>query len=83
LALITFDERDIYRGIFKAPMLDKQISSSLNMASFGFFSKEKLDDLLIKKILGEEDKILLEKYNIQSKINDYFNHKNFLQNPWV
>ena len=83
LALITFDERDIYRGIFKAPILDKQISSSRNMASFGFFSKEKLDDLLIKKILGEEDKILLEKYNIQSKINDYFNHKNFLQNPWL
>jgi len=73
LALITFDERDIYRGIFKAPILDKQISSSLNMASFGFFSKEKLDDLLIKKILGEED-------NIQSRINDYFNNKNFLQN---
>jgi len=77
LALITFDENDIYRKIFKAPILDKQLSSSLNMASFGFFSKEKLDEVVVKKILGEENKILLEEDDIQSRINDYFNDKNF------
>ena len=77
LALITFNENDVYLGIFKAPMLDKQLSYSLNMASFGFFSREKLEDSLIKKILGEENKILLEEDDIQSRINDYFNDKNF------
>ena len=77
LALITFDAINIYKGIFKAPILDKQLSYSLNMISFGFFSKEKLEDSLIKKILGEENKILLEEDGIESRINDYFNQKNY------
>lgn len=83
LALITFEEVDIYRGIFKAPILDKQLSSHLNMASFGFFSKERLDNSLIKNILGEENKILLEEDDIQSRINNYFNDKSFLNYPQI
>jgi hypothetical protein len=47
------------------------------MASFGFFSKERLEDSLVKKILGEENKILLEEDNIQSRINNCFNDKSF------
>ena len=77
LALITFDESDIYRKIFKASLLDKQLSYMFNMVSFGFFSKEKLDDLVVKNILGEENKILLEEDDIQGRINEYYNNKNF------
>jgi hypothetical protein len=77
LALITFDESDIYRKIFKAPLLDKQLSYMFHMVSFGFFSKEKLDNLVVKNILGEENKILLEEDDIQGRINEYYNNKNF------
>ena len=77
LALITFDIKDIYRGIFRVAILDKKLSSSFNMVSFGFFSKEKLQNSLVKEILGEENKILIEEYDIQDRINNYFHNKNY------
>ena len=75
LALIQLDSVDIYRGIFKAPFLDKKLSSSLNMASIGFFSKKELEDDTIQKILGnDENGIVLEDDKMQNRIIDYYNN---------
>jgi len=74
LALIQLDSVDIYRGIFKAPFLDKKLSSSLNMASIGFFSKKELEDDTIQKILGnDENGIVLEDDKMQDRIIEYYN----------
>ena len=77
LSLISFDKQDIYKKIFKVSLLDKQISTFYNMASFGFFSKDKLKESVVLKILGaERNKVLLEE-NMDSRINHYYNQKSF------
>lgn len=73
LALIQLDRVDIYRGIFKAPILDKKLSTSLNMASIGFFSNKRLKEDRIKKILGDNSSVLLETHNMQDRIIEYYN----------
>ena len=78
LALIQLDKQDIYRKIFKAPILDKQLSSTLNMASVGLFSKEKMEESTIRDILGGQDNsILREDTLMQDRINTYYNEKIF------
>jgi len=73
LTLIKFSKDQIYKKIFKAPLMDKELSSHHDMFSFGFFSKEKLEDSVIKNILGDENKILLEKDDIQGRIDRHYN----------
>lgn len=74
LTLTQLDRTDIYRGIFKAPILDKKLSTTLNMASIGFISKEKLEENEIRHILGnEKEGIVLEDAKMQERIIDYYN----------
>jgi len=74
LTLSQLDRVDIYRGIFKAPLLDKKLSSSLNMASIGFLSKQTLQENDIRNILGnDEHGIILEDDKMQNRIIDYYN----------
>jgi hypothetical protein len=78
LILIKLDKDDIYRGIFKAPILDKKLSSTINMISFGFFSKENnMDESTIREILGSEDNILIEDEDMQKRIIEYYNQQAF------
>lgn len=77
LALLQLDRQDIYRQIFKVPVLDKQLSSTLNMASVGFFSKEKMEESTIRDILGKDTGVLIEDSQMQKRINNYYNQKKF------
>jgi len=77
LALLQLDRQDIYRQIFKVPVLDKQLSSTLNMASVGFFSKEKMEESTIRDILGKDTGVLIEDSQMQERINNYYNQKKF------
>ena len=77
LALIQLDKHDIYREIFKAPILDKKLATSLNMISFGFFAKDKIDKTTVREILGEDNSILLEDNEMQNRIITYHNNKIF------
>ncbi|MEA2027830.1 MAG: hypothetical protein U9N49_02500 [Campylobacterota bacterium] len=53
LSLISINKSDIYSGFFKVSLLDKQIRTDNDMASFGLFSRKKVDKSLVKDILGD------------------------------
>jgi hypothetical protein len=72
LVLIKFNKDEIYKGIFRSPILDNSFHEDRNMTSFGFFSKEKLDIKVVKEILGEEKNgVLIEDKKLQDRINSF------------
>jgi hypothetical protein len=75
LSLISFDKQDIYKKIFKVSLLDKKLSTYYNMASFGFFSREKLSDSIILSILEEDSSATLLDNKIDNRINQYLNQE--------
>jgi len=72
IILIKFNKDEVYKGIFRAPILDNSFQEDINMISFGFFSKKKLDIKVVKEILGEERKsVLIEDKKLQDRINNF------------
>jgi len=72
LILIKFSRDEIYKEIFRAPILDNSFLENMNMISFGFFSKKRLDIKVVKDILGEEkNSVLIEDKKLQDRINKF------------
>ena len=47
------------------------------MASFGFFTKNKIEKNIVREILGKDNSILLEDNEMQNRIIAYHNKKHF------
>jgi len=69
--LIIFEYSDIEYDIFLVKMIDKQYRQNLDMFTIGLFSKKELAKDKVLNVLKEVDDVrLLEKPNIQKRLND-------------
>jgi len=57
---ISFDNADINYDIFKIIKIDKQFMEDEDMVSIGIFSREKLEDVVVKELLGDEEKTIFK-----------------------
>ncbi|RUM73349.1 MAG: hypothetical protein DSZ11_06100 [Sulfurovum sp.] len=57
---ISFDNLDINYDIFKIIKIDKQFMEDEDMVSIGIFSREKLEDVVVKELLGDEEKTIFK-----------------------
>jgi hypothetical protein len=69
--LIIFERLDIKDDIFLVKMIDKQYRQNLDMFTIGLFSKKELSKDKVLNVLKEVNDVrLLEKPNIQKRLND-------------
>ena len=79
LSILTFKKRHIHKNIFKINISDSQlVNDYYDMASFGIFSKSKLDEALVKKALGTADEVMLrENIELEKRINQLYIESRF------
>ncbi len=76
-SFITFQNKDIYKKIFKVSMIYNQFSTDLDMLTFGILSRIKLDSKTVRETLGKTEEITLkEGVNLEDRIkNLYLKHE--------
>jgi hypothetical protein len=78
LSLISINKENIYKNIFKVSMIDKQVGTNYDMATFGIFSKIELDKDVIKDLLGNIDDVMLrENMALEQRINKFYHQSKF------
>jgi hypothetical protein len=78
LALIIIDHQNIYKDIFKVTMIRKQFGTTLDMVTFGIFSRKELDETLVKKALGNVNEVMLrESIELEQRINELYIESQF------
>ena len=78
LSLIVINKENIYKDIFKVSMIDKQVGTNYEMATFGIFSKIKLDEKVAKGLLGNIDEVMLrESIGLEERINQFYHKSKF------
>ncbi len=71
LVSITFNNMQIAYKIFPFTLVSKQNNTQFEMASFGFFSKKRLNHQRVKEILGDMEKVQLKiNYNFINRLDE-------------
>ena len=79
-SIITINTKYIYKNIFKVTMVDKQWGTEYEMVTFGIFSKVKLDEKIIKDLLGNIDEVVLrENIVLEERINKFYHKSKFYE----
>jgi len=72
-SILVFDNLDIIKKVFKATLIDKQKGTNLDFVSCGIFSKNEIEENLVKFILGDFDKVSFkEEQELSQKIAQRF-----------
>ncbi|MCK5854402.1 MAG: hypothetical protein KAG56_04215 [Sulfurovaceae bacterium] len=73
---MSFDNADTGYDIFKIIKIDKQFMEDGDMVSIGLFSREKLEDSVVKELLGDEEKtVFIVPSSIKKSIAKYCSKK--------
>jgi len=71
LVSITFNNMQIAYKVFPFTLVSKQNNTQFEMASFGFFSKKRLNHQRVKEILGDIERVQLKiNYDFISRVDD-------------
>ena len=72
LVSITFDNMQVPFGMFSFTLVSKKNFVHRKMCSYGFFSKKELTEEVVKKILGNIEKVQLQlDYTFEERLNAF------------
>lgn len=73
LSIITLNNKDIYKNVFKVHSISKPFGQSNDVLSIGIFSRLQLEDKIMEKTLGDTfSTVLLEGENLEKRINQIY-----------